>query len=57
MYPEPIVIPFGRLTNGQYTRRLQRRGVPMFTRVGLPQFSVIVVVLILFILFTQRHRF
>ena len=29
----------------------------MFTSVGLPQFAVIVVVLILFILFTQRHRF
>lgn len=29
----------------------------MFTSIGLPQFGLIVVVLVLFILFTQRHRF
>jgi hypothetical protein len=29
----------------------------MFTSIGLPQFGLIVVVLIVFILFTQRHRF
>ncbi len=29
----------------------------MFTSVGLPQFGLIVVVLIVFIIYTQRHRF
>jgi hypothetical protein len=29
----------------------------MFTNVGVPQFAVIVVVLVLFIVYTQRHRF
>jgi hypothetical protein len=29
----------------------------MFTSIGLPQFGLIVVVLVVFILFTQRHRF
>jgi len=29
----------------------------MFSHVGVPQFAVIVVVLIVFILYTQRHRF
>jgi hypothetical protein len=29
----------------------------MFSQIGLPQFAVIVVVLIVFIIFTQRHRF
>lgn len=29
----------------------------MFTTVGLPQFAVIVAVLIVFIIYTQRHRF
>jgi hypothetical protein len=33
------------------------RGTPMFTSVGLPQFAVIVVVLVVFIIYTQRHRF
>jgi hypothetical protein len=31
--------------------------MPMFTRIGLPQFGVIVLVLIVFIIYTQRHRF
>jgi hypothetical protein len=31
--------------------------MPMFTSIGLPQFSVIVLVLIVFIIYTQRHRF
>ncbi len=29
----------------------------MFTSVGLPQFGLIVVVLVIFIVYTQRHRF
>jgi hypothetical protein len=29
----------------------------MVTSVGLPQFALIVVVLIVFIIYTQRHRF
>ena len=29
----------------------------MFTSVGVPQFAVIVVVLIVFIVYSQRHRF
>jgi len=29
----------------------------MFTSIGLPQFALIVVVLVVFIIFTQRHRF
>jgi len=29
----------------------------MFTRVGLPQFSVIVIILVIVIIYTQRHRF
>jgi hypothetical protein len=29
----------------------------MFTSIGLPQFSVIVLILIVFIIYTQRHRF
>ena len=29
----------------------------MFTGVGLPQFGLIVVVLVIFIIYTQRHRF
>jgi hypothetical protein len=29
----------------------------VFTSVGLPQFALIVVVLIVFIIYTQRHRF
>jgi hypothetical protein len=29
----------------------------MFTSVGLPQFGLIVVVLVIFIIYTQRHRF
>jgi hypothetical protein len=29
----------------------------MFTQVGLPQFGLIVVVLVIFIIYTQRHRF
>jgi hypothetical protein len=32
-------------------------GVPMFASLGMPQFVVIVVVLFIFILYTQRHRF
>ena len=30
---------------------------PMFTHVGLPQFGLIVVLLIIIIGYTQRHRF
>jgi hypothetical protein len=29
----------------------------MFTSIGLPQFAIIVVVLVIFIVYTQRHRF
>jgi len=29
----------------------------MFTSIGLPQFSVIVIILVIFIIYTQRHRF
>jgi hypothetical protein len=29
----------------------------MFTSIGLPQFGLIVLVLIIFIVYTQRHRF
>jgi hypothetical protein len=29
----------------------------MFTSVGLPQFALIVIVLVVFMLVTQRHRF
>ena len=29
----------------------------MFTSIGLPQFGLIVVILIVFIAYTQRHRF
>jgi hypothetical protein len=29
----------------------------MFTRVGLPQFGLIVIILIVVIIYTQRHRF
>ena len=29
----------------------------MFTSIGLPQFGLIVIVLIIFIIYTQRHRF
>jgi hypothetical protein len=38
-------------------RSVTRQEVPMFTRIGLPQFAVIVVVLVIFIVYTQRHRF
>jgi len=31
--------------------------MPMFTSIGLPQFTLIVVILIAFIAYTQRHRF
>jgi hypothetical protein len=31
--------------------------MPMFTSIGLPQFALIVVILIAFIAYTQRHRF
>jgi hypothetical protein len=33
------------------------REMPMFTSIGLPQFGLIVVLLIAFIAYTQRHRF
>lgn len=29
----------------------------MFTSIGLPQFGLIVVILVVFIIYTQRHRF
>ncbi len=29
----------------------------MFTSIGFPQFTLIVVILIVFIVYTQRHRF
>jgi hypothetical protein len=29
----------------------------MFTHVGLPQFGLIVVILVIVIIYTQRHRF
>jgi hypothetical protein len=29
----------------------------MFTSIGVPQFGLIVVILIAFIVYTQRHRF
>lgn len=29
----------------------------MFTSVGMPQFGLIVLVLVIFIIYTQRHRF
>jgi hypothetical protein len=29
----------------------------MFTRIGLPQFLVIVVILVIGLVYTQRHRF
>jgi hypothetical protein len=29
----------------------------MFTNIGLPQFGLIVLVLVIFIVYTQRHRF
>ena len=29
----------------------------MFTSIGLPQFGLIVIVLVVFIIYTQRHRF
>jgi hypothetical protein len=29
----------------------------MFTSIGLPQFGLIVVILVIFIIYTQRHRF
>ena len=29
----------------------------MFTTVGLPQFGLIVLVLVVFLIYTQRHRF
>jgi hypothetical protein len=29
----------------------------MFTHVGLPQFGIVVLILIIFIIYTQRHRF
>jgi hypothetical protein len=29
----------------------------MFTRIGLPQFLVIVVILVIVLVYTQRHRF
>jgi hypothetical protein len=29
----------------------------MFTHIGLPQFGLIIVLLIVFIAYTQRHRF
>jgi hypothetical protein len=31
--------------------------MPIFTRIGLPQFGVIGLVPIVFIIYTQRHRF
>ena len=31
--------------------------MPMFTSIGVPQFAVIIVVLVIFIIYTQRHRF
>jgi hypothetical protein len=31
--------------------------MPMFTSIGLPQFALIVVILIAFIAYAQRHRF
>jgi hypothetical protein len=33
------------------------KGMPMFTRIGLPQLALIVVILIVFMIYTQRHRF
>ena len=35
----------------------RREREPMFTQVGLPQFLVIVVILVIVIVYTQRHRF
>jgi len=29
----------------------------MFTSIGLPQFSVIIIILVVFIIYTQRRRF
>ena len=29
----------------------------MFTSIGLPQFGLVVVVLVIFMIYTQRHRF
>jgi len=29
----------------------------MFTRIGLPQLGLIVLILIVFLIYTQRHRF
>lgn len=29
----------------------------MFTSIGLPQFGLIVLILVIFIIYTQRHRF
>jgi hypothetical protein len=36
--------------------RIPKVGI-MFTSIGLPQFGLIVLVLIIFIVYTQRHRF
>ena len=29
----------------------------MFSQIGLPQFALVVIVLVIFIIYTQRHRF
>jgi hypothetical protein len=35
----------------------RRERGPMFTQIGLPQFLIIVVILVIGIVYTQRHRF
>jgi hypothetical protein len=42
---------------GLAAARIDLTEVAMFTHIGLPQFGLIVLVLIVFIVYTQRHRF
>jgi hypothetical protein len=39
------------------SRLVVEKECPMFTRIGLPQLGLIVVILIVFLIYTQRHRF
>jgi hypothetical protein len=50
------------LRYGDLARIVPRDGhnpeeISMFTSIGLPQFGLIVLVLVVFIIYTQRHRF
>jgi hypothetical protein len=52
------IVAMGRATSRDHDPSAPSpRHTPMFTSIGLPQFGLIVLVLIIFIIYTQRHRF